>query len=164
MSWRSRHTSSFKPHSDHLEERAGASVLIPGELPSAVADLLQPSEDGSSHRSVSQPGLSGTAGKANGSGSYSLLAEDRDPGIKAVAGLGASAASVSEPGSTDSAPADALRTMATGGMIRPLTLAPSAQPVSPGLGSILFPAGGLNPLNGERRAITAGRRSREPGQ
>jgi hypothetical protein len=38
--------------------------------------------------------------------------------------------------------------VATDGLIRPLTLAPSAKPDSPGLGSILAPAGGASPLMG----------------
>ena len=141
-------------------------MLIPGELPSAVADHLQPSGDGPSQRSVNQPGRSGTAGCANGSGSYSPPSEDFDPGTNAEAGPGASGASVSEPSGTHPAAASSLGAVATDGLIRPLTLAPSPQPVSPGLGSILALGGGANPLMGSAGPPVAIRRNgrlRGPG-
>jgi hypothetical protein len=148
VSRRSRHSTSFKPHADHLEERAGASVLIPGELPIAAADHLKPAEDGPSQTRLNQPAPSETVAKANTSGSYSLPTEDLKSGISVVVGSDAAGASASEPADTHRAPVGALGTLATDGIIRPLALAPSAPPVSPGLGSILFPAGGVNPLMG----------------
>jgi hypothetical protein len=148
MTRRSRHTTSFKPHADSLEERAGASVLIPGELPSVAADHLHPAEDGLSPTPLNRSAPSEAVGSARTSVSYSHPSEDLNSDIKVGAGQGATGASASAPSGTDPAPAGLLGTLAADGIIRPLSLAPSASQASPGIGTILSPAGGANPLMG----------------
>ena len=154
MSGRSRHVTSFKPHTDHLEDAApGASVITPG-MPSTDADNLQPADHGPSSTSLNQAALPATEGTAYASDSRSQPTEDLEAGIKAPVDSETAGASVSAP-------------PAIAGIIRPLTLTPRAQPESAPLAGILSQASDVDPVIKSARpaqpAVATGRAMSQGG-